>query len=476
MMNSMVNEKGITFKEIEKEIFKIICEAGRELTREILEKYDKHLHETRNKSVYRDKGCRGTSIKTVYGEVVYERHVYQTRDEYGINHCVYLLDENLKLNSIGLISENYVELFISSITEMSYRNCAEKVSETTGLSISHAGVWNIIQALGEKLENDEKELVATSKHQQIRGSREVPVLFEEADGVWLNLQGKDRKERNFPKAEMKAAIAYDGWREEGSGRYSLDGKVVSAGFERAEDFQKIREAMIAAEYNLDEVQVRLLNGDGASWIKKTKDRDTVFQLDLFHRNKSIRENLSHKKAVHDVMELLENEQIEELFEYLKIYKESLSDDSEIEKVETLISYFHTNREGLLPYQKRGLRIPESPEGLIYKNMGTMENHIWSIIARRMKHNHTSWSIRGGNHLAKILAKKCSGKLYEITEQLRIPVFEKEKLEEIKGDILQAGQIGKKIGKGYEYPVMGHLIGLDAVTRGDRKKILAMAGF
>ena len=167
MMKSMVNEKGITFKEIEKEIFKIVCEAGRELTREILEKYDKHLHETRNKSVYRDKGCRGTSIKTVYGEVAYERHVYQTRDEYGINHCVYLLDENLKLNSIGLISENYVELLISSITEMSYRNCAEKVSETTGLSISHAGVWNIIQALGEKLENDEKELVATSKHQQI---------------------------------------------------------------------------------------------------------------------------------------------------------------------------------------------------------------------------------------------------------------------------------------------------------------------
>ena len=102
--------------------------------------------------------------------------------------------------------------------------------------------------------------------------------------------------------------------------------------------------------------------------------------------------------------------------------------------------------------------------------------MWSSIARRMKHNQTSWSIRGGNHLAKILAKKCSGKLYEITEQLSIPVFEKEKLEEIKGDILQAGQIGKKIGNGYEYPVIGHLVGLDAVTRGDRKKILAMAGF
>jgi len=476
MMSTMVDENGVTFKEIEKEIFKIICEAGRELTKEVLERYDEHLHDSRNKAEFRDKGCRRSTIKTVYGEVSYDRHVYQTRDEYGINHCVYLLDENLKLNGIGLISENYVELLVSSITEMSFRNCAEKVSETTGLPISHTGVWNIVQALGEKLENDEKELVEAENREQIKGNKEVPVLFEEADGVWLNLQGKDREQRKFPKAEMKAAIAYDGWRNEGSGRCSLDGKVVTAGFNKASDFQKIREAMIAAEYNLDEVQVRLLNGDGASWIKKTKDKNTIFQLDPFHRNKSIRENLSHKKAINDVMELLDNGQIEELFDYLNVYKDSLSDDEEIEKSETLIQYLSSNKEGLLPYQSRNLEIPESPEGLIYKNMGTMENHIWSIIARRMKHNHTSWSIRGGNHLAKILAKKCSGKLYEVTEKLSIPVFEKEKLEEIKGDILQAGQIKERIGSGWGYPVIGHMPGLDSETRGNRHSLLLMAGY
>ena len=35
--------------------------------------------------------------------------------------------------------------------------------------------------------------------------------------------------------------------------------------------------------------------------------------------------------------------------------------------------------------------------------------------------------KGGTHLAKILAKKCSGKLYEVTERLRRPVFEEEKV-------------------------------------------------
>ena len=154
------------------------------------------------------------------------------------------------------------------------------------------------------------------------------------------------------------------------------------------------------------------------------------------------------------MKLFENGQIEEVLDYLAIYKDSLSDDVEIEKAENLINYFSANREGLLPYQKRGIELPESPDGLAYKNMGTMENHIWSIIARRMKHNHTSWNIKGGNHLAKILAKKCSGKLYEVTEQLRIPVFEEEKLEEIK----RTGMIHhKKLVTGTVYLVDGETL-------------------
>ena len=37
-MSLMVDENGVTFKEIEKEIFNLICEAGRDLTREVLER------------------------------------------------------------------------------------------------------------------------------------------------------------------------------------------------------------------------------------------------------------------------------------------------------------------------------------------------------------------------------------------------------------------------------------------------------
>ena len=79
-------------------------------------------------------------------------------------------------------------------------------------------------------------------------------------------------------------------------------------------------------------------------------------------------------------------------------------------------------------------------------------------------------------MVKILAKKCSGKLYEVTEKLHIFVFEEKKLEEINGDILQAGQVKEKIGKGYRYPVIGRMLGLDTEIRGDCRKLLSMAGY
>lgn len=84
----------------------------------------------------------------------------------------------------------------------------------------------------------------------------------------------------------------------------------------------------------------------------------------------------------------------------------------------------------------------------------------------MKHNHTSWSKRAGNHLAKIEAKKCSRKLYEVTEKLMRPVFEEEKAEELYEEIMLSAKAPKKEGKGYEYPVFGHVVGLEGKVRGD----------
>ena len=476
MMKSMIMENGVTFKELEKKIYAWICQIGREFTKEFLERYDRMLMENRDKKKYRNKGTRQTTVKTVYGEVTYQRTVYEVMEEDGTRRFVYLLDETLELTNVGLISTNMAELLVKGITELSYRECAAKVSEMTGQTISAMGVWNVIQALGEKICEEEKELTEDYKKGHLKGEKEVPVLFEEADGVYINLQGKDRKNAKQDKAEMKIGIAYDGWRKTGANRYALENKVVVAGFSKAKEFHEYREAAIGSMFNLDEISQRILNADGASWIKKVKDKSTCFQLDPFHRNKAVKEKIHHPKACQDILELLQTEKIEEVFHYLELYRNSLCEEGEIQDVEDLIRYYENNREGLLPYQSQGLELPENPDGLEYRNMGTMENHVWSVLAKRMKHGHRSWSRRGGNHLAKILAKKCSGKLYEVTERLRRPVFEEEKVEELYGEILMSAKAPKKDGKGYEYPSIGHLVGLDGKIQGERKRLLHMAGY
>ena len=68
MMNSIVKEKQESFKALEQKIFAYVCEPGREITRIMLESYDK--------KVYRSKGSRKTTIKTFYGEIEYRRRVY----------------------------------------------------------------------------------------------------------------------------------------------------------------------------------------------------------------------------------------------------------------------------------------------------------------------------------------------------------------------------------------------------------------
>ena len=99
-----------------------------------------------------------------------------------------------------------------------------------------------------------------------------------------------------------------------------------------------------------------------------------------------------------------------MFEYLDLYRNSLSEDTEIEYVEELIKYYENNREGLLPYQSQGLELPKNPDGLEYRNMGIMENHVWSVIEKRMKHNQSyqleqAWRKSSGEDTGKKMQRK-----------------------------------------------------------------------
>lgn len=200
-MNLIVEENLVSFKELEQKIFAYVCELGREITRILLESYDKELAERRDKKNYRGKRSRGTLIKTVYEEVGYSRRVYRTKTADGRTAHVFLLDQAMKMNKTGLISTNLVEKIALTVTESPYRTTAELISQTCGQSISVQGVWNMMQRLGECIDEKERHAVKQMEADQTEGTRAIPVLFEEMDGVWLHMQ--DEHHRKMKKQEMK---------------------------------------------------------------------------------------------------------------------------------------------------------------------------------------------------------------------------------------------------------------------------------
>lgn len=472
MMKSIVEESLITFKELEQKIFAYVCETAVEMTRIILEDYDKEIHADRDRSQYRDKGKRTTTIKTVYGDVTYERYVYQTMDEEGHRAFVYLLDEAVNMDKIGLISTNLAEKIVSCVTENPYRVTADIISNTSGQKISHGGAWKLVQKLGERVSMEEELLVKQMNADKAEGSREIKVLFEEMDGVWLRMQGKDHK--SIPKQEMKVATVYEGWDKEDRTGSRLCGKKVIAGMEKSSEFHEKREAQIRSIYNADEIEYRILNGDGGSWIKDPYEPDTVFQLDRFHIRQEIKRKLNQdKEAAKAVEGLFEAEKMEEMLSYIRIYADSVETDDEkdkrAKKAWELYQYLNNNKEGLMPYQKRGISLPEAPEGMRYGNMGVQENQNCTVITMRMKGNRKRWSEKGANNMAKVLYRKENKELWETINRYGEGLIFNIRMTELL-TTLSAAKAPKRDGKGNPYidVINMHVPMRDAVRTASRR--------
>ena len=453
MMTTIVNEELVSFKELEQKIYSYVCELAREITQQMLEMYDKELAQARDKKVYRGKGKRATSIKTVYGEVEYSRNVYRTETEDGQTAHVYLLDQAMHMDKIGLISTNLAEKIALTVTESPYRVTAEQISSTCGQSISASGVWNLMQHLGERIDDEENHAVKQMDADQTEGEKVIPVLFEEMDGVWLHIQ--DEHHKKMKKQEMKVFTMYEGWDEEQEKqkRSTLVGKTMLAGMENSNEFHAKREACIRKKYAADEIEQRILNGDGGSWIKEPYDPDAIFQLDRYHIYQEILRKISNKEAQKEIRTLFDEEKMDEMLEYIQIYATSVEspdeNDKSSKKAMELYQYLNNNKDGLLPYNKRGVKIPAPQKGILYKGMGIQETQNCTVITLRMKHRRMRWSVNGANNLAKALYRKENKELVETIDRYTDGLVFTMQMQEII-ETLSAAKAPKKDGKGNPY--------------------------
>ena len=448
MFEKIVTEEEMKFNSLEKKIFKFVCSFGCLIIKLILESYDRKIMKVRDTKKYRHKGLRSTSIKTVMGEVEYRRVMYEV-EENGIKKNVYLLDEKLHINTEGKESENLVEKIVEivPITD-SYRKAETVLKETTNVTLSFERIRNIVINLGDKITKKEKEeSKMLDKGQLVAGLKEITVLFEEADGLWINLQGKDRKERleknkkkcekenkefnprQKIKTELKLHVMYEGWKKDDK-RHPLINKQYIAGMMKPKELKKLRDARVYQEYDVEKIKLRVVNGDGAKWTKGITAKGGIYQKDQFHIMQEIVRDVpkEYRNIIEELVKTKQYDKIEKAIEGLK--KELGGEYKAVKKLNALQSYLSS---GLERYQDIA-EVPKAPEGVEYRNMGTQESQIFSKLKKRFCSGRKAFSERGANALAKICVLSEKFSLEELETPIPIDTSVEDWIKEIEENV------------------------------------------
>ena len=174
MFEKIVTKDEVKFNDLEKKIFKFVCFFGCLIIKLILESYDRKLMKARDTKKYRNKGLRTTHVNTIMGEVKYRRAMYEITED-GVTKTVYLLDEKMKINEEGKVSNNLVEKIVEVVPVTdSYRKAETVIEETTNITLSHEKIRNIIVKVGDKITKREKEEQKLyDKNQLIKGLKEI---------------------------------------------------------------------------------------------------------------------------------------------------------------------------------------------------------------------------------------------------------------------------------------------------------------
>ena len=448
MFEKIVTNDEVKFNDLEKKIFKFVCVFGCMIIKLILESYDRKLMKARDKKKYRHKGQRKNTIKTIMGEIEYTRAMYEL-EENGIKKYVYLLDEKMRISTIGKVSENLVEKIVEIVPETeSYRKSEDVLETVSNVALSFETIRTIIVKIGDKITNKEKEeRKLLEKGQLVKGLKEITALFEEADGIWINLQGKDRKEqlernkkecekkgkefnpRMKVKTELKLHVMYEGWKKDDP-RHSLVNKQYIAGIMKPKEIKKLRDARVYQRYNEEKIKLRVVNGDGARWTKGITSKNGIYQKDQFHIMQEIVRDVP-KEYRNIIEELIERKQYDKIQTAIDGLKHELGGEyTAVKKLNKLQSYLSKD----LARYTDIVEVPEAPEGIEYRSMGTQESQIFSKLKNRFSSGRKAFGKHGANSLAKVCVISEKFKLEELENEIPIDTSVEDWIKEIEQNV------------------------------------------
>ena len=440
MINITKNE--IKFNDLEEKMWKKKMQEGLDELKEQLKSIDNQLLKDKNNEELEVKDFQKTTIKCKFGDLEFYRRRYKlTRN--GKTKMVYLLDIYLELGYSGQYSQSIVELVLKEATEKSYRKTAETIRETTNVSITHTAARKILIDFSENhIKKLEKEKLKLYEKGFIEGEKELKIIYEESDGIYIAKQDrkKNKKSRKGKKlkSEIKIGIIHEGFEKRYSNDFRVKNKQMVATIKSAKYFKRLVDMTIGTTYKESSIEKIIINADGAGWCKDIAESPKErYQLDMFHIQKRITEAVTDKEYKELMSNIVKTNKPKDIFNIIYNYKVELEYDEneeELKKVKELEEYLRNNEKGLLRYQyDLGLSQEEieKQQETEYRNLGTEESQVYCGCRKRMKKNRTSWSDNGAEAMVKVISYIKSNLLEDlITGEMERSV-EKELSERIE---------------------------------------------
>lgn len=462
-----LTENVVNFKVFEEKITERVKNIGSNSIKIALEELDEQILKERDKKVFRNKGKKRIDLKTTLAEVEIYRRVYiidekelekmenkennlmykvaKAKIDSGCK-AIYLLDEMLNLRQYGKLTESVVEIILRYIQDNSYRKTAQIVNEITGLKISATCVWNTVQLIGNMLKNKEKEEMEKSENELTKcKNKENHIVFNELDGVYFTLQGKNRKEaieaykkvhpksevpRSVRKKELKIVSIYEGWEKVGKNRNALVNKKIFAQVIDNCKIKKVTNMYIKNTYNKDKLKLIVTNSDGGTWTKEKTKGKNIYQLDWFHVEQTVNRQVREKEDRKILIKYLAQKEYDNALNMCEELKYKYDGEvNEIEKLNTLKKYINKNKDSFVRYQETEEFNKIKQENFIYNNLGTQESTNYSKITKRIKRRRMSFSIAGADNLARVIAMVGSYDYKGISKAFEIQVLPQKVIDE-----------------------------------------------
>jgi len=378
-------------------------EQARKLYKAMMEAMDGILAEHRPQG-WRVVQIRLVSYQTFLGAIRVRRRVYQDGDL----RRRYLLDEFLGMSKGDHFTLALKEMILALPVGMPYRRSCETLSRLADIHLSHQTLHRLVQMVAERRRDGmarEIEALKEAGELPVGEGRQPRQLFMEADAVFLSQQRQPQK-----KLEVKLGIAYEGWEQVSRDRFRTVNKTLYAAVNTGgDDFWAGMTVKLHKKYDLASVKQAVIGGDGASWVKDGAAYvGGRFQLDRYHLQRALTRALGRdqqtKQAVCQAVELGDAGSAVEIL----ANAERKTRGEAAERIHHTRVYLESNASGLVDY-RLGMG---GGEAVGLRRTGAIEGNIDKFVARRMKNQGMSWSVKGARSLLYLRLLIYEGKLHE----------------------------------------------------------------